>query len=1006
MFPLAPHPNDTLRRPRTAQLEDRSAPHPPEAPRHPSPWAELASLWLLSLLVLALPVAAQEAPDAATPEAQVSRDQVAMDPVGLPQESIRTERFYLSGTGRTDTRPWRFALGEAPGTSGATTRLPVPSHWEMHGHGVQNYGHDDDKAPDQGHYATDFRVPEDWRGRRIDLVFEGVMTDTTARLNGESVGPTHRGSFYRFRYPVDGLLRLDGLNTLEVTVDEQSADASVNRAERDADYWVFGGIFRPVYLESRPAESIRRLALDARHDGALALYVELEGLEAPATLQAQVEDGQGRRIGAPHTVEVSPGAGPVEMLTRIPGVEPWSAEIPKLYHLRLDLIRDGQRLHREEERFGFRTIELRPEEGLFVNGHRVRLRGVNRHAFWPTSGRTLDADLDRRDVELMKQLNLNAVRSSHYPPDPSFLEACDEFGLYVINELAGWHDAYGTEVGTRLVREMVERDVNHPSVILWANGNEGGWNRKLDDLFALHDPSQRQVFHPHENFRGVDAFHYPTWEELEERLDDDSWLSRWRGLWGPLPLVLPTEILHGLYDGGSGAGLARYWDRIRDSPRGVGLFLWSFTDESLARVDRDGTPDRRRLDSDGNHAPDGILGPFRETTGSFYAVREVFAPLRIEASPEDLRRGTVRLENRHDHLDLDRLQLHWAWLDLPAVVDPGSATGSAEVLDRGVLRAPSLAPGGKLEHSLGIPAPSTRADALRLIAVDPRGRPATEILTRVLPLRDLRSDHALLETLEPRGSAVTAQEIEGHLTLVAGDTVVEIDQATGWLAGLRRGHRSLSLAQGPRPSRGPAPRVVERRVSGDGDGRSFEALLEGDLGQIRWTLFPSGWLRLELAYEATADAPYHGVRFDYPRPLVSRFEWLGEGPTRQWGNRRQGGVLGTWDLDAQRTTPPHRADGPKLAGYYGEVVWARLETLEGTLELAFESPELDLGLFTPRFPADAKEARAEVPDGGLHLLGKMPEIGTKFHPPEDLAPAPESEAPVRVEGIVWLRIAD
>lgn len=961
---------------------------------------------LLACLVLWPAVLWPAAAFAQGPTVQAAPTPSATAPsVGIA--TTATERLYLSGTGRDDTKPWRFTINEGR-RAGEETTLPVPSQWELHGFGVQNYGHDERKGREQGRYATDFRVPPSWQGRQIDLVFEGVMTDTTATINGQSVGPTHRGSFYRFRYPVTDLVRLDDLNTLEVVVDEHSADNSVNLAERDADYWVFGGIFRPVYLESRPSESIRHLAIDARHDGELAIHVKLEGLTFAATLEAYVEDARGQRKGE-HSVDVSSTDGSAVIRMRISGVEPWSAENPALHYLRLRLRRGAQELHRVRQHFGFRTVELRPGEGLFVNGERVRLRGVNRHAFWPTSGRTLDADLDRRDVELMKRLNLNAVRASHYPPDPSFLDACDQLGLYVINELAGWHDAYGTSVGTQLVREMVERDVNHPSVILWANGNEGGWNTDLDDLFAQHDPSQRPVFHPDENFRGLDTRHYPTWEELEERLEPDSWLSRWRSLFGPLPPLMPTEALHGLYDGGSGAGLARYWDRIRSHPRGAGLFLWSFIDESLAR---DGVADPRRLDSAGNYAPDGILGPFRELTGNYYAVREVFSPIQIEADPAAARQGRVRFENRHDHRNLDTFQLRWAWVDFPTVTEatqePPPHRGRA--LDQGLIAAPNVAPGDQLELTLPISAAPEAADALRLVAVDPtldvRQEVTREVMTWVLPLRDLRDVHRNLgeaEGQQTSSSAVTAEEIDGRVVLTAGDTVVEIDPATGGLLALGPTGRASGLVNGPRPSDGPAPRAVMHSVSNAGQAGTFEAQLEGGLDRVQWTLFPNGWLRLHVGYTADPEAPYHGVRFDYHRELVKRFQWIGDGPTRQWGNRREGGTLGHWAINAHRTTPPQRPDGPKLAGYYGDVAWARLETLEGTLDVAFESPGLELGLFTPQFPEDAKEAYAEVPDGGLHLLGKLPDIGTKFLTPAEMKPAPKDEGPVRVEGAVWLR---
>jgi len=127
---------------------------------------------------------------------------------------------------------------------------------------------------------------------------------------------------------------------------------------------------------------------------------------------------------------------------------------------------------------------VRPGKGLYLNGQRILLKGVDRHSFRPETGRSLDREDNYADARLVKSMNMNAVRMSHYPPDPAFLEAADQLGIYVLDELSGWHHAHDTDVGRRLVREMVERDVNHPSILFWDNGNEGGWNRELDGEFA------------------------------------------------------------------------------------------------------------------------------------------------------------------------------------------------------------------------------------------------------------------------------------------------------------------------------------------------------------------------------------------------------------------------------------------------------------------------------------------------------------------------------------------
>src|SRR5690606_1290950 len=148
------------------------------------------------------------------------------------------------------------------------------------------------------------------------------------------------------------------------------------------------------------------------------------------------------------------------------------------------------------------TVDLRPGDGLFINGSSVKLKGVCRHSFRPDTGRTLSREESYADVRLIKAMNMNAVRTTHYPPEEAFLEACDELGLYVLDELGGWHESYDTPTGAALIGEMVRRDVNHPAIIFWDNGNERGWNPANDTEFARWDPQQRGVLHPWADFGG------------------------------------------------------------------------------------------------------------------------------------------------------------------------------------------------------------------------------------------------------------------------------------------------------------------------------------------------------------------------------------------------------------------------------------------------------------------------------------------------------------------------
>jgi len=553
-----------------------------------------------------------------------------------------TQCLYLSGRDKDDTVPWQF-LCTSGANSGVWTNLPVPAHWDMHGFGTLTYKKDATNAWDEhGLYEQDVMVPADWKDHRVFLVFEGVMTDTSAKLNGESVGPTHQGGFYRFKYEVTKLAKFGATNRLEVDVARHSANESVNKAERLADYWVFAGIYRPVYLEAVPQQFIERVAIDARADGSFAMEVFLGGTKDADAVEAQIVTLEGKAVeggSAEHRlgsmaagVETGRDGARRSVLTmRVASPEQWTAETPNLYRVEVRLKRGGEVLHTFQQRFGFRTFEVRDGDGLYLNGRKIILKGVNRHSSWPDSGRCLSAAVHRLDIETIKDMNGNAVRMSHYPPDVEFLDLCDELGLYVLDELAGWHNYYNPEVGAKLVEEMVTRDVNHPSILFWDNGNEGGSNPELDRVFREFDPQQRRVLHPWGLHSGLNTAHYLAYSNAQIAAAGEPMYYHAKQnaeLLNPnLPngwIYMPTEFMHGLYDGGAGAGLEDYWNMMMSYSNCAGGFIWVFADEGIKR------PDAGELDTAGNQAPDGIVGPYREREGSFYAIKDIWSPTPIE----------------------------------------------------------------------------------------------------------------------------------------------------------------------------------------------------------------------------------------------------------------------------------------------------------------------------------------------------------------------------------------
>ena len=583
-----------------------------------------------------------------------------------PGAAPQTERRYLSGHGPRDAVPWEFSVTGGR-RAGERASIPVPSNWELQGFGSYNYGQEPTpKADEHGLYRVHFSAPDAWKGRRIRLVFEGVMTDATVKVNGRSAGPTHQGAFYRFKYDVTALVRLGADNLLEVDVAKVSSNPDTEGAERSGDYWVFGGIFRPVWLEAAPAQSIDHVAVDARADGGFAAEVTLGAVRDATRLDAQIVGADGLAAGAPFSVELpAGGTGRVHLAAHVDSPNLWTAETPNLYSLKLILRRGGVALHAVTTRFGFRTFEVRAGDGLYLNGRRILLKGVDRHSFRPETGRALSPEDCYDDVRLIKEMNMNAARMSHYPPDEAFLEACDELGLYVLDELSGWHHAHDTPNGRVLVRAMVERDVNHPSILFWDNGNEGGFNRDLDGDFALYDPQNRRVLHPWELHDGVDTKHYPDYADLTRRLG------------GP-NVFMPTEFIHAIYDGGAGAGLEDYWRAISSSPYGGGGFIWMFSDEGVVRTDQNG-----RIDVFGTYDPDGIVGPHHEKEGSFFTIRDLYSPVQIAPPALDADfDGVLQAANRFDFTPLDRCSFSWQLVRFPTRPTRGTRRRSSRTAKR------------------------------------------------------------------------------------------------------------------------------------------------------------------------------------------------------------------------------------------------------------------------------------------------------------------------------------
>jgi len=909
--------------------------------------------------------------------------------------AVETDVQYLSGHGKDDAAPWEFFCTGGM-RSNVWTTIPVPSCWEQQGFGA--YGYQVDPLKEQGKYRHRFIVPAAWQGKVIRIVFEGAMTDTEVWVNGQPAGPVHQGGFYRFTHDITRLVTLSGTNLLEVAVSKHSANAGVNRAERSGDYWNFGGIFRPVYLEALPPTFIERAAINAQADGSLAVDVYLGGdLAQVDRVRAAVEG-----LDAAMDAKVEAGAHQVVLQTRVSGQKNWTAETPSLYRVKLALTAQGKPVHEITQRFGFRTIEVREGKGLFVNGQRVMLKGACRHSFWPESGRTLSEAVSRSDVALMKEMNMNAVRMSHYPPDTHFLEACDEMGLYVLDELSGWQHAHDTEVGAKLVEAMVKRDVNHPCIVLWDNGNEGGWNTSLDAEFPKWDPQQRHVMHPWGLSQGIDTAHYRKYETVKKSCAGTD-------------LYMPTEFLHALYDGGGGAGLEDYWEVMRNSPVSAGGFIWALLDEGVVRTDQNG-----RIDVNGNRAPDGLVGPHREREGSFNTVREIWCPVQVrgDALP------TLSIENRYDFTTLGQCRFDWTLACFPSPLV--GATGHTAIA-QGSVPGPHIAPHACGSLALALPADWLAADALFVTVRNPEGR---ELWTWSWPLQRRAAQVARAMGKQPE-PAITAHITEEPLELkvTAGDLVLALNKADGFLSSVSVRAKPVSLSNGPRfvasatktdripMGKDKQPKAVQALLDLSGQskltrlthhmeraGAVIEAAYEGPLQETQWTVMATGWIKLSYTYQLDHLCDLVGVQFDYPEQHMKSVRWLGKGPYRVWKNRLKGTCWDVWQNAYNDTKPGESWGYPEFKGYFGDWLWAAFETTEGKITLMTEAEHSYLGLYRPNEGADPAHTKLHTLQTGLAFLDAIPPIGTKFADADQYGPQSQpNSAPGLCSRTVYLR---
>jgi hypothetical protein len=872
------------------------------------------------------------------------------------QETIR---HYLSGTGSDDTVNWQFYC-TAGRNAGKWTTIPVPSCWELQGFGKYDYGFAKDsvRGKEKGLYKHTFTIPADWKNKKINIVFEGSMTDTEVKINGRAAGPMHQGAFYTFRYNITKLVKPGKSNLLEVTVSKHSSNESVNAAERRADYWIFGGIFRPVYLEVLPSDHIEHIAIDAKADGAFNAKIITQGKHDSIALQ--LFDKSGKPFGTTITV-LTVKEGSTFITTKFPSPLQWSPEFPNRYTAVFTLYNKGVAVHRVSHKIGFRTVEVKQRDGIYVNGVKIKFKGVNRHSFRPNTGRTTSRKISEEDVLLMKDMNMNAVRMAHYPPDEHFLDVCDSLGLFVMDELAGWHGHYDTPTGAKLLQAMVRRDVNHPCIVFWANGNEGGHNTDLDSLFTAFDIQNRPVVHPWQLYNGIETQHYREYNYGIGNYEAGR------------EIVMPTEFLHGQFDGGHGAGLEDYWEKMWRNPLSAGGFLWDFADQAVVRTDLNDS-----LDTDKHRGADGILGPWLQKEASYYAIKEIWSPVHIErreiAPGFD---GRFTIENRYHFTNINQCRFSWQLkkidLHTPSVVN-------------GTAQAPDIQPGQRGVLQFSLPANWDSYDVLYLTAFDVYNR---ELFTWSFPIvRPVQFFSRMIRVQDSGKVQIEERDSLWHIT--AGKVMLQINRNNGLLVQVQNTRGIIPFTNGPIIQEG-VNNITGLTHRYEGNNLIIASKFDRKEGfnTLRWTVFPNGVLKLELHYFPGAYwTDFAGVNFSFPEDQIRRVTYAGFGPYRVWKNRLKGNRF-DWFTKAYNNTETgeHPWIYPEFKGYHANFYAGIFEMEHNQFTVATENEGLFLRLFTPAWKTDAwHNYEPHFPSGDISFMQGIPAIGTKTQRKETTGP--------------------
>lgn len=872
----------------------------------------------------------------------------------------------------------------------AWRNFKVPANWELNGYGLPIYvnqpyeftGHvkrgaqlnppfdiPEDNNP-VGSYRKKVELPTSWNGRQIFIHLGAVKSAFFIWVNGKKVGYSE-DSKLAAEFDITNYVQ-PGENLIALQVFRWS-DGSYLECQ---DMWRISGIERDVYLYATPKLDLRDFKVAATLDSTYStgllnidldvgnyridqktlhskpdsFSVSMELTDAKGNKMWKQESGLQTVLGNYHTS--------LSWKTEVKNVQPWSAEIPYLYTVFFTLKnKTGAVQEVIAQRVGFRSVEIKGSD-LLVNGKRVFLKGVNRHEHNPRTGHTLTKEDMRKDMEMMKKLNINAVRHSHYPPDPYWMELCDEYGLYVVDEANIESHGRGYDLAITLgnnkqwrvphlerIERMYERDKNHPSIIAWSLGNEAGNGVNFYEGYAwLKKADTRPV-----------QYERAEWDFntdlIVPQYPDPDWLVAYATEKEPRPLIM-SEYAHIM--GNSLGNFKEYWDAIENHPRLQGGFIWEWIDQSIDTV-----KNGRRIKayggdfplegpvpynfSDNNFCVKGVVTAYREPTPMAVEVKKVYQYIKTTYEGNN----TLRIYNSYFFRDIANVQLNWEVLENGNVVE----NGTVQNLDAMPRQSSTVLLPVKTKPKEG------REYFLNVHYVSKEGAPFLEKGYEVACEQFALNDLPVANKAVFAKGEINANRTGNIIRLSGKDFVIEFDTARGVLESYAYKKQPL-LEHGPEPAYWRAPtdndigagfnkslrmwrqaysagRLTDASLKKNSDGSytvSFKKeLLNGDAVQEQgFTVYADGTVNVDNLFTA--------VKGKYPLLLrmgndlqfdkqYNAIQWYGRGPGENYRDRKTASLIGVYKQTTDEQYFPYAR--PQESGNKTEVRWVRFTNGQG-----------------------------------------------------------------------------